>query len=40
MKHKEDVIIIGSGVGGLSCGAYLAKNGYKVKNYEFVKEML
>jgi phytoene dehydrogenase-like protein len=25
-----DAIIIGSGLGGLSCGAYLAKNGWKV----------
>lgn len=25
-----DTIIIGSGLGGLSCGAYLAKNGWKV----------
>jgi len=27
---KFDTIIIGSGLGGLSCGAYLAKNGQKV----------
>ncbi len=27
---KYDAIIIGSGLGGLSCGAYLAKNGLKV----------
>jgi phytoene dehydrogenase-like protein len=34
MKHKDEVIIIGSGIGGLSCGAYLAKSGYKVKIFE------
>jgi prolycopene isomerase len=27
---KFDAIVIGSGLGGLSCGAYLAKNGRKV----------
>jgi all-trans-retinol 13,14-reductase len=30
MKAKNDVIIIGSGLGGLSCGVILAKNGYHV----------
>ena len=29
-KQNYDVIIIGSGLGGLSCGATLAKNGKKV----------
>ncbi|MGX5819580.1 phytoene desaturase family protein [Chitinophaga lutea] len=28
--HNYDVVIIGSGLGGLSCGAILSKNGYKV----------
>ncbi len=28
--HNERVVIIGSGLGGLSCGVILAKNGYKV----------
>ena len=27
---KQRVIIIGSGMGGLSCGVVLAKNGYQV----------
>ena len=36
-KFKDDVIIIGSGLGGLSCGAFLAKNGYKVKVFERIK---
>ncbi|MBF7049510.1 FAD-dependent oxidoreductase [Campylobacter volucris] len=30
MDVKYDVVIIGSGLGGLSAGAYLAKNGKKV----------
>ena len=30
MKAKGDVTIIGSGLGGLSCGVILAKNGYHV----------
>ncbi|MGN6508093.1 MAG: phytoene desaturase family protein [Chitinophaga sp.] len=28
--HSYDVVIIGSGLGGLACGAILSKNGYKV----------
>lgn len=28
--HREKVVIIGSGLGGLSCGVMLAKNGYQV----------
>lgn len=28
--HNYDVVIIGSGLGGLVCGAILSKNGYKV----------
>ena len=35
MKNKKDeVLIIGSGIGGLSCGSYLARKGYKVKIFE------
>ena len=34
MRTGSDVIIIGSGIGGLSAGAYLAGRGYKVKIYE------
>lgn len=30
MSHQKSVIIIGSGLGGLSTGVILAKNGYKV----------
>jgi phytoene dehydrogenase-like protein len=33
-KYKNDVIIIGSGIGGLSCAAFLAKEGYQVKIFE------
>jgi all-trans-retinol 13,14-reductase len=29
-KNEYDVIVVGGGFGGLSCGAFLAKNGYKV----------
>ncbi|MBC9932554.1 phytoene desaturase family protein [Chitinophaga qingshengii] len=32
--HNYDVIIIGSGLGGLVCGAILSRNGYKVRIYE------
>src|SRR5687768_17824906 len=28
--HNYDVVFIGSGLGGLTCGAILSKNGYKV----------
>lgn len=34
MKSRSDIIIIGSGLGGLACGAYLARKGYKVKLFE------
>ena len=30
MSEKKKVIIIGSGLGGLSTGVILAKNGYQV----------
>ena len=30
LKDKYDAIIIGSGIGGLTCGCYLAKGGMKV----------
>jgi len=29
-REKFDVVIIGAGAGGLSCGAFLAKAGHKV----------
>jgi len=29
-EHEYDVIIVGSGIGGLTCGALLSKRGYKV----------
>lgn len=29
-NHKYDIVIIGSGLGGLACGTILAKEGYKV----------
>ena len=29
-KNEYDAIVVGGGFGGLSCGAFLAKNGYKV----------
>lgn len=32
--HNYDVIIIGSGLGGLVCGAILSQNGYRVCIYE------
>ncbi len=30
MQQKYDIVIIGSGLGGLTCGYILSKNGYKV----------
>ena len=32
--NKKDVIIIGTGIGGLTAGALLTKNGFKVKIFE------
>ena len=32
--EEYDVVVIGSGIGGLSCGSLLAKYGYKVKIFE------
>ena len=29
-SHETDVVVIGSGIGGLSCAAMLAKYGYQV----------
>ena len=34
MQAKYDIIIIGSGMGGLTCGYILSKNGYKVAIFE------
>ena len=34
MSTKYDIIIIGSGLGGLTCGYILSKNGYKVAIFE------
>jgi phytoene dehydrogenase-like protein len=34
MKDKYDAVIIGAGMGGLSCGAWLAKNGMRVAGIE------
>ncbi|MDR2972779.1 MAG: NAD(P)/FAD-dependent oxidoreductase [Bacteroidales bacterium] len=34
MHNKYDVVIIGSGLGGLVCGYILSKNGYKVAVFE------
>ena len=34
MQTKYDIIIIGSGLGGLTCGYMLSKNGYKVAIFE------
>lgn len=34
MMHQYDVIIIGSGLGGLVCGAILSRHGYKVCIFE------
>lgn len=39
MSRKYDILIIGSGIGGLTCGSILSKEGYKVcvleKNHQF-----
>ena len=32
--EEYDVVVIGSGIGGLSCGAFLAKSGKRVKVFE------
>ena len=32
--EETDVIVIGAGIGGLTCGAYLAKQGKRVKVLE------
>jgi all-trans-retinol 13,14-reductase len=37
-KNKKDVLIIGSGIGGLSCGIILSKLGYNVKIIEKNRE--
>jgi all-trans-retinol 13,14-reductase len=34
MAQKQDIIIIGGGIGGLFCGAILSKEGYTVKIFE------
>ena len=34
MKTKSKVIVIGAGLGGLTCSAYLAKKGYQVHLFE------
>jgi all-trans-retinol 13,14-reductase len=34
MQSKYDIVIIGSGLGGLTCGYILSKNGYKVAIFE------
>lgn len=34
MKTKYDVIIVGAGMGGVICGAYLASGGLKVALFE------
>jgi phytoene dehydrogenase-like protein len=38
MIKKDDVIIIGSGIGGLSCAAFLARYGLKVKVFERIHQ--
>src|SRR5260221_7106832 len=37
--HQYDVVIIGSGLGGLACGTLLAKEGYKVCVLERNKQL-
>ncbi len=37
--HKYDVVIAGSGLGGLVCGAILSKNGYRVLVLEKNKQI-
>ncbi len=39
MKTREKIIIIGSGIGGLICGAILAKEGYKITVLEKNKQI-
>jgi all-trans-retinol 13,14-reductase len=39
MQNKYDIVIIGSGLGGLSCGYILSKNGYKVAIFEQSKQI-
>lgn len=39
MKKKEEILIVGSGIGGLICGAILAKEGYKVTILEKNKQI-
>lgn len=39
MKTREKIVIIGSGIGGLICGAILAKEGYKVTVLEKNKQI-
>ena len=37
--HRQKVVIIGSGLGGLSCGVILAKNGYEVLVLEQARQI-
>jgi all-trans-retinol 13,14-reductase len=39
MKKRSKVVIIGSGIGGLICGAFLAKEGYEVTVLEKNKQI-
>ncbi|MDB5228961.1 MAG: FAD-binding protein [Bacteroidota bacterium] len=39
MKRKEEIVIIGSGIGGLVCGAILAREGYKITVLEKNKQI-
>jgi glycine/D-amino acid oxidase-like deaminating enzyme len=32
-SHTADVVVIGSGIGGLSCAALLARYGYQVRGF-------